>query len=214
MTRHHKFGEVELLVNHAQPVMLTGEKGSGKTTIAMQVAEELDLTFYSMSMTRQTTLSHLLGYMSVDGTYIPSILHKAVNEGGIYLLDEIDAGDANVLLCLNTIENGYVASSDSGLFASQIKITKEEVDEFNWLTKDIGQTLFVEADSTIISEVLLGATITHTVYHFVKTKSIFIYARKYFLVQKYLKKGYSVGFHPAVTTSPFGVIYYAMKWLL
>jgi MoxR-like ATPase len=109
MTYHFKLEEVKVLVNVSMPVMLTGEKGSGKTTLAKQVAEALDLDFYSISMTRQTTLSHLLGYMSVDGTYIPSILHKAITHGGLYLLDEIDAGDANVLLSLNTIENGYLS---------------------------------------------------------------------------------------------------------
>ena len=106
---HHKFDEVLTLVQASIPVLLTGSKGTGKTTLAMQVAEHLKYTFFSMSMTRQTTLSHLLGFINVNGKYIPSQLYKAVTEGGVFLLDEIDAGDANVLLCLNTIENGYVA---------------------------------------------------------------------------------------------------------
>lgn len=110
--RHHKFDEVKTLVDHNQPVLLTGEKGSGKTTIAMQVAESLDLDFHSISMTRQTTLSHLLGFISVNGTYVPSQLRNVTENGGVYLLDEIDAGDANVLLCLNTIENGYISFPD------------------------------------------------------------------------------------------------------
>jgi DNA polymerase III gamma/tau subunit len=107
--RHSKFGEVHTLVDAGFAVLLTGEKGSGKTTLAKQVAEELKLTFYSMSMTRQTTLSHLLGFMSVNGTYIPSVLYDAIENGGVFLLDEMDASDANVLLSLNTIENGYVS---------------------------------------------------------------------------------------------------------
>ena len=110
--KHHCFNEVHTLVKHNQPVLLTGEKGSGKTTVAMQVAEDLGLEFYSMSMTRQTTLSHILGFMSVNGTYVPSQLRKAVTEGGVYLLDELDAADANVVLCFNTIENGYVSFPD------------------------------------------------------------------------------------------------------
>jgi MoxR-like ATPase len=110
--RHHKFEEVKTLVSHNQPVLLTGEKGSGKTTLAMQVAEDLDLDFHSISMTRQTTLSHLLGFISVNGTYIPSQLRNVAENGGVFLLDELDAGDANVLLCLNTIENGYISFPD------------------------------------------------------------------------------------------------------
>lgn len=109
---HHKFDEVQIIVDANIPVLLTGEKGSGKTTLAKQVSEHLELPFYSISMTRQTTLSHLLGFNNVNGIYIPSQLREVVENGGVFLLDEIDAGDANVLLCLNTIENGFVSFPD------------------------------------------------------------------------------------------------------
>ena len=109
---HHKLDEISTLVNANIPVLLTGEKGSGKTTLAKQVAEHLKIKFFSISMTRQTTLSHLLGFMSVNGTYIPSQLREVAETGGAFLLDELDAGDANVLLCLNTIENGYISFPD------------------------------------------------------------------------------------------------------
>jgi len=109
---HHKFKETSTLVDAGIPVLLTGEKGSGKTTLAKQVSEHLEINFYSISMTRQTTLSHLLGFLSVNGTYIPSQLRNVAENGGIFLLDEIDAGDANVLLALNTIENGYISFPD------------------------------------------------------------------------------------------------------
>ncbi len=109
MTHHNKYDEVKTLVKADIPVLLTGEKGSGKTTLAIQIAETLELEFFSMSMTRQTTLSHLLGFLSVNGEYVPSQLFKAAIDGGLYLLDEIDAADANVVLTLNTIENGYIS---------------------------------------------------------------------------------------------------------
>ncbi len=106
---HSKFNEAKTLVDANIPVLLTGEKGSGKTTIAIQIAEDLGLRFFSQSMTRQTTLSHLLGFMSVNGNYVPSLLRDCLENGGLFLMDEIDAADANVLLSLNTIENGYVS---------------------------------------------------------------------------------------------------------
>lgn len=110
--KHNKFNEVLILANAGIPTLLTGEKGSGKTTVAMQVADGLKIPFFSVSMTRQTTLSQLLGFMSVNGTYVPSQLRGVAEKGGLFLLDEIDAGDANVLLCLNTIENGFIAFPD------------------------------------------------------------------------------------------------------
>jgi MoxR-like ATPase len=112
MTYHFKHSEVSKLVQANEAVLLTGERGTGKTTLAMDVAKHLKLTFYSMSMTRQTTLSHLLGFMNVNGIYIPSQIRLASEQGGLVLLDELDASDPNVLLCLNTIENGYLSFPD------------------------------------------------------------------------------------------------------
>lgn len=113
MKQHHCHDEVSVLVKANIATLLTGEAGSGKTTLAKQIAEEMDLEFFTMSMTRQTTLSHILGFISVNGTYIPSSLRRCFEEGGMMLLDEIDAGDPNVLLSLNTIENGYISFPDS-----------------------------------------------------------------------------------------------------
>lgn len=112
MSLHHKHDEVKTLVEHNMPVLLTGEAGSGKTTLAKQIADEMQLEFASMSMTRQTTLSHILGFISVNGNYIESALRRLFEGGGMMLLDEIDAGDPNVLLSLNTIENGYISFPD------------------------------------------------------------------------------------------------------
>jgi GTPase SAR1 family protein len=108
--RHSKFKEAIALVGAGLSVLLLGDRGTGKTTLAEQVAEELKIKFYTISMTRQTTLGHLLGYRSITtGDYIPTSLYEAVKDGGLMLLDELNAGDPNVILALNTLENGYLA---------------------------------------------------------------------------------------------------------
>lgn len=115
MTFHQKFEEVKTLVEANIPVLMTGGKGSGKTTIAIDVAKALDLPLYSVTMTRQTTLGMLLGFINVTGQYIPSDIYRAARDGGVVLLDEINGGDPNVLLCLNTIENGYISFPEHGI---------------------------------------------------------------------------------------------------
>ena len=110
--KHKKYEEVKTLVSSNMPVLLEGEAGSGKSTIVRQLAEDLSLDFYAMSLTKQTTMNALLGFISINGTYIPSALRLAVEQGGIMLLDEINAADPNTLLCLNTLENGYLACPD------------------------------------------------------------------------------------------------------
>ena len=113
MTHHAQYEEVKKLVDANIAVLLTGEAGSGKTTLAKHICDESKSKFYTLSMTRQTTLSHMLGFMSVNGNYVPSLLRECFEHGGMMLLDEIDAGDPNVLLALNTIENGYISFPDS-----------------------------------------------------------------------------------------------------
>lgn len=112
-TQHFKFLEVKTLVDNNFSVLLHGERGSGKTTLAIQIAEELGLDFYTLAMTRQTTLSHIIGFMNVNGIYVPTLFRKAVEEGGLFLLDELDAADPNVILALNTLENGYISFPDT-----------------------------------------------------------------------------------------------------
>ena len=109
---HEKHNEVVSLIKSNIPVLLTGERGSGKTTLIAGAAKALGRKFYSLSMTRQTTLSHLLGFMNVNGIYVKSQLRKAAEEGGVFLLDELDAADPNVILSLNTVENGYISFPD------------------------------------------------------------------------------------------------------
>ena len=111
-TYHSKYQYIKTIVESGMPVRLCGEAGTGKSTIAMQLAEDLGLDFASLSMTKQTTLSHIIGFVSIQGTYIPTNFRKAYEEGSLFLLDEIDAGDPNTLLCLNSIENGYMSFPD------------------------------------------------------------------------------------------------------
>lgn len=95
-------------------VNLVGPAGSGKSTVCHQIADSLNLQFYFISVGQQTTKSDLLGYMDANGKYVTTPLRQAYENGGIFLLDEIDAGNANVITVLNAmLANGLAYFPDS-----------------------------------------------------------------------------------------------------
>jgi cobaltochelatase CobS len=94
-------------------VFMPGPAGSGKSTAASLAAKALGLKFYATSVCQQTTETKFLGYMDAAGHYHPSEYRKAYEGGGLFLVDEIDAGNPNVLAVLNaSLSNGWCAFAD------------------------------------------------------------------------------------------------------
>lgn len=94
--------------------LLVGMAGTGKTHAAEQVAEALGLAFYSMSVGAQTSKSDIIGYMDATGEYVRTHFRDAYENGGVFLMDEIDAGNANVLIQVNAaLSNGLCAFPDA-----------------------------------------------------------------------------------------------------
>lgn len=111
--KHNKLPELLTIAANRVPVLLVGMAGTGKTHAAEQVAEALKLDFYAMSVGAQTSKSDLMGFIHAGGQYIPSMFRRAFEHGGVFLLDEIDAGNSNVLVQLNAaLSNGYCAFPD------------------------------------------------------------------------------------------------------
>ena len=94
------------------PVLLTGPAGSGKSTILTKAAKAAGVKYSFMTCTKQMSVNALIGFLSINGTYVPSILRQAYENGWYFNLDEIDAADANVLLVLNSLEQGLIAWPD------------------------------------------------------------------------------------------------------
>ena len=112
-TTHQIFKKVLSALAITRKVMLVGPAGSGKTTLAHQIAETMNLKFYAQSVSIQTTKSDLKGYMDANGHYVTTPLREAFQRGGLFCLDEIDAGNANVIATLNsTVENGVADFPD------------------------------------------------------------------------------------------------------
>lgn len=107
---HSKFEDVLFSCQIERQAMIIGPAGSGKTTLAEQIAKALDTNFAHISCSAGMSEAHLLGRMLFDGTYVPSDLVTMYENGGVFLFDEIDAADSNTLLVINSaLANGYMS---------------------------------------------------------------------------------------------------------
>lgn len=104
--QHDKFETVLKFVANDEPVYLSGPAGSGKNVICKQVAEALGLNFYfTNSVTQEYQLK---GFTDAMGNYQPTQFYKAFTEGGLFMLDEMDASIPETLIILNAaIANRY-----------------------------------------------------------------------------------------------------------
>lgn len=103
---HGKFETVLKFVKMNEPVFLTGAAGCGKNVICKQVAKALGLPFYfSNAVTQEYKIT---GFTDANGTFHETQFYKAFKNGGVFMLDEIDASIPEVLVILNAaIANRY-----------------------------------------------------------------------------------------------------------
>lgn len=79
--------------------MLVGPAGSGKTTLAKQIADALGRPFYMAA--RVTSEYKLTGFIDAAGKAVQTDFRRAYEKGGVFLFDEIDASDADALTAFN-----------------------------------------------------------------------------------------------------------------
>lgn len=91
--------------------MLVGPAGSGKTTLAEQVAKALKRSFYMEA--RVTSEFKLIGFIDAHGEVIRTQFREAYEKGGVFLFDEVDASDADAMTAFNAaLANGICAFPD------------------------------------------------------------------------------------------------------
>jgi cobaltochelatase CobS len=103
--------------------MLVGPAGSGKTTAARKVALALfgenaimDGKFGMLSMNEETERSEGFGFISpIDRVYKSTDFRKVYENGGVFLLDEVDASNANALTAMNAAISAPFASFPDGM---------------------------------------------------------------------------------------------------
>lgn len=91
--------------NNRKPknIWLYGEAGLGKSETVRQVADILGLDFYTMSLSAQTTVFKLTGFLDANSNYRPTPLRLAYENGGLICLEECDTVNSGILAEINNI---------------------------------------------------------------------------------------------------------------
>jgi len=109
----HYHSKFETICNYAKwhnNVMLVGDAGTGKTTVAHQVADAFEVDFAHLSCSAGMSEAHLLGRMLFDGSYVSSDFVRIYENGGVFLFDEFDALDGNCAVVINSaLANGSLS---------------------------------------------------------------------------------------------------------
>jgi cobaltochelatase CobS len=104
--RHEKFDDIVTILKLKMAVYLYGPAGTGKSAMAKQIAKYLKLKFYPMSTITQEF--KFTGYQDGNGLYHDTNFYKAVKNGGVFFIDEMDSCSSDVLIGLNAcLANGY-----------------------------------------------------------------------------------------------------------
>lgn len=107
------------LVASGENVYLYGPAGSGKNTICAQVAKALNLEFYYQNTL--VTKFDVSGYKNAQGEFEETAAYKAMKNGGLLMLDELDNSQAEAIIALNAaLANGYYTFGNG----EQVKLHK------------------------------------------------------------------------------------------
>jgi len=100
------FDRIVQLANQRKNILMVGPTGCGKTHLAGIVAEALELDYASQSCSEGMNESALTGWLlplekNGQFVYVSSEFVRIYENGGVFLFDEIDASDPNVLVFMN-----------------------------------------------------------------------------------------------------------------
>jgi len=111
--QHAQFPSVLKILQKRRNIFMVGSAGTGKTTIAEKASQALGLQFSAQSFNSQSSKSDLVGFKTANGVYVGTEFRDRFQNGGIFLMDEIDNANPNILGTLNAaLANGFMAFPD------------------------------------------------------------------------------------------------------
>lgn len=103
---HTQFDNVLRFVTLGVPVYLAGDAGTGKSHLAEQVADALDLEFYFTNAVQD--VYSLKGFIDATGSYQATPFYHFCKDGGVFFFDELDGSVAEAVVWLHSaLANGY-----------------------------------------------------------------------------------------------------------
>lgn len=138
---------------------LHGPAGSGKSTAARKAAELLGLSYGWIACHPMMGDHSVFGYMSATGTYVRGAIRDIFEHGGIFLIDEIDNGNPQLLAALN----GMLALNVGEVFIFPDNVAVKRHPNFKPIVA--GNTAGRGADDIYVArEALDGATLNRFAY--------------------------------------------------
>lgn len=111
---HPLLSDILNLLTAGMNPLLVGPAGSGKTMLGDQCAKILDLPFGHLCFSAGVSEVWLFGRQTPNG-FAEGEFSRMYKNGGVFLADEMDAADANLLLSINTaLANNVLYNPISG----------------------------------------------------------------------------------------------------
>ena len=111
--QHKQFPQVLQAISQRVNLWLVGGAGTGKSEIAKQASEALRLPFANINCTSTMQDYRITGYKDANRVYDTTEFRTIFEHGGVFLLDEIDNANPNILGVLNSaLSNGFMAFPD------------------------------------------------------------------------------------------------------
>lgn len=108
-----------IAINKKLPVLLSGETGTGKTSLIRYLANKTNNGYRRVNHNGGTSIDDIVGKILVnkEGTYwVDGVLTQAMRNGDWYVADEINASSAEILFIYHSLldDDGYIVLPENG----------------------------------------------------------------------------------------------------